>query len=54
MKGREKVRQQILQALSDVDIGCLDLKVPETQLGHEDELQAVLLVSQGLPAYLEG
>jgi hypothetical protein len=52
-EAREKLRQEVIQALDSVDIGSLDIEVPNTSLGFTHELKSVLEVSQSVLGLLD-
>lgn len=53
LEARDKIRQEILQALQAIDVGCLDIEVPKTNLGYKNELESVLVISHSTLSLLD-
>lgn len=50
---REQIKKDLFEAIAAIDMGIIDLPIPETNLGHEEELTKVWELSQGLKQLIE-
>ncbi len=50
---RDRIKNDLLAAIDAIDAGAFDLLLPETSLGHEDELNKVWRLNQSVSQFIQ-